>query len=94
VLDFFRDEEIRNSITCTICCAIDPVGAWGIVEVMRKQQIEVQLVSGPVTDNIVGIDFVRKTLGLRGINAINQKEELGSFVEELVGESIEGRRGK
>jgi hypothetical protein len=84
VSDFFKDEAIKNAITCTIVCALDPVGGWGIVEIMKNHGIEVQLVSGPVTDNVVGIDFVKKTLGLTGINALNQKQELGIYIEKLM----------
>jgi hypothetical protein len=84
VSDFFKDMAIKKAITCTIVCALDPVGAWGIVEIMKNHGIEVQLVSGPVTDNIVGIDFVKKTLGLRGINALTQKQELGTYIETLM----------
>ena len=84
VSDFFKDLTIRKAITCTIVCALDPVGAWGIVEIMKNHGIEVQLVSGPVTDNIVGIDFVKNTLGIMGINALNQKQELGTYIEKLM----------
>jgi hypothetical protein len=42
-------------------------------------------VSGPVTDNTVGLHFVKKTLGLAGLNALSQQEELGIFVEKMIG---------
>ena len=84
VMDFFKDVDIVSNITCNVVCAIDPVGAWGITELMKRNHIPIHLVSGPVTDNIVGIEFVKKTLGLDGINAIYQQEQLGSFVEKVV----------
>ncbi len=84
VMDFFKDEEILNSITCNIVCAIDPVGAWGIREIMKENRIPIHLMTGPVTDNIVGVEFVHKTLSIDGINALYQQEELGRFVEKLV----------
>jgi hypothetical protein len=84
VSDFFRDGAIKSAITCNIVCAIDPVGAWGMIEIMKHYGIKVQIVSGPVTDNIVGLDFVKKALGLRGINALTQKDKLGVFIENLM----------
>ncbi|MFW6139500.1 MAG: hypothetical protein ACOC7U_10055 [Spirochaetota bacterium] len=84
VMNFFNDSEIRQAITCNIVCAIDPVGAWGMKQIMEENRLPIHLVSGPVTDNIVGEDFVHNRLGLEGINAYYQKEQLGKFVLKLV----------
>jgi hypothetical protein len=78
-LDFYRDSELREMITCNIVCALDPVGAWGIVRIMEEHHIPVHLISGPVTDNVVGTDFV-KGLGLTAFNALYQKTELGAYI--------------
>lgn len=84
VLSFFEDEELVSAVSCNIVCAIDPVGAWGMWSIMKKRGINIHLVSGPVTDNSVGVEFVKRELGLQGINAFYQQAELGSFVKELV----------
>jgi hypothetical protein len=84
VKTFFADREITSAISCNIVCAIDPVGAWGITEILRKDGIDVDLVSGPVTDNNVGIDFIQNNLGCTGINAVDGKK-LGGFVQRLIG---------
>ncbi len=84
VLEFFKDEEIRKAINCNIVCALDPVGAWGIKEIMETNGIPVHLISGPVTDNIVGVDFVHTRLELEAINAFAQKRKLGEFVQKMV----------
>jgi len=84
VIDFFQDPALMERVACTIVCAIDPVGAWGMREIMQKEDIPIHVVSGPVTDNTVGIDFVRKNLGLVGLNALSQQEELGAYVEEKI----------
>jgi hypothetical protein len=83
VLDFFKDPEIRSMITCNIVCALDPVGAWGISRIMEEQRIHVHLISGPVTDNVVGTDFVRG-LHHTGLNALYQKRELGDYIEKMI----------
>ncbi|MBN2322517.1 MAG: hypothetical protein JXQ30_02185 [Spirochaetes bacterium] len=85
VKTFFSDREIASAISCNIVCAIDPVGAWGITEILRKEGIGVDLVSGPITDNTVGIDFIRNNLGCTGINAVDGKK-LGDFVQRRIGE--------
>jgi hypothetical protein len=84
VMEFYRDRDIKNYITCSIVCATDPVGAWGMKALMMESGIPVHLVSGPVTDNIVGVEFVRERLKLTGINAMYQQKELGDFVEEMI----------
>jgi len=86
VLEFFKDAEIRDEIACNIVCALDPVGAWGITRIMEEHHIPIHLVAGPVTDNIVGTDYIHHFLKLKGLNARYQKEELGNFVRGLIGE--------
>jgi hypothetical protein len=71
-------------MTCSIVCALDPVGAWGARQLADQQSIPIHLMSGPVTDDSAGLDFLRDRLNTPGINAIAQQEELGSFVARLV----------
>ena len=78
-LDFYKDSELREMTRCNVVCALDPVGAWGIAKIMEEHRIPVHLISGPVTDNAVGTDFV-KGLGIRGLNALYQKAELGEYI--------------
>ena len=78
-LDFYKDSELREIVRCNVVCALDPVGAWGIAKIMGEHRIPVHLISGPVTDNVVGTDFV-KGLGIRGLNALYQKTELGEYI--------------
>jgi hypothetical protein len=84
VIDFFRDKEILSALTCNIVCAIDPVGAWGMHEIMKQNGVPVHLVSGPVTDNDVGVEFVKRVLGLEAINAFSRQGEAAVFVENMV----------
>jgi hypothetical protein len=84
VLGFFKDSEIQGRINCNIVCALDPVGAWGISEIMSRHQIPIHLVSGPVTDNLVGTEFVRNHLHLEGLNALYQQDELGKYIMKMI----------
>jgi hypothetical protein len=84
VLEFFKDRELRDAAACNIVCALDPVGAWGMKSIMEENDIPVHLISGPVTDNVVGTDFV-KSLGFKALNALYQKSELGAYIIERIG---------
>lgn len=85
VMEFFRDGQLREQVRCNIVCALDPVGAWGIQQLLDQEDIPVHLMAGPVTDNDVGLEFLRDRLGLKGLNALYQQEELGAFIRRAVG---------
>lgn len=75
------DEAIRSSITCLLLCASDPVAAWGGVRLLKELYgMEVAAVTGPATDNQVGLDILKERVGVPGYNAITQGAELGEFV--------------
>ena len=51
-----------------VLCANDPVGAWGGAKLLREEfGIEPTVISGPATDNQVGIDIIRRALERRGV---------------------------
>ncbi len=75
------DAGIRSSLTCLLLCASDPVAAWGGVRLLKEQYgIEVAAVTGPATDNQVGLDILAQRIGVPGYNAITHGAELGEFV--------------
>ena len=66
-------------------CAIDPVSAWGGVELLRKEfDIEPAVVTGPATDNEVGVQQIDERTGLPAINALVNPVELGNMIHGLV----------
>ena len=79
------DKEIHNAFTTVILCANDPVAAWGGVKILREQfDITPAIVTGPVTDNAVGIDQIRDRLSLPAINALNNGVVLGDYIADLL----------
>lgn len=79
------DEDIRDSFTAVILCANDPVAAWGGARILREQfDIEPALVTGPATDNAVGIDQIKERLSLPAINALSNGVALGDSITELL----------
>ena len=79
------DESIRAAFTAVILCANDPVSAWGGAKILRDNfAIEPAVVTGPATDNAVGVDQVSERLSLPAINALSNGVELGDLVAELL----------
>ena len=79
------DAAIREALTAVVLCANDPVSAWGGAEILRKQfGIEPALVTGPATDNDVGIQQIDERLSLPAINALSHGVALGDMVADLL----------
>jgi len=79
------DKEIRNAFTAVILCANDPVAAWGGARILREQfDIEPAVVTGPATDNAVGIDQIKERLSLPAINALSNGVALGDSIADLL----------
>lgn len=75
------DEAIQDALTGVVLCANDPVAAWGGVRLLKEAyDIEPIVVTGPATDNDVGVDQIRRRLGLAGINALSNASALGDAI--------------
>lgn len=83
VLEILKDQEFQNHIQAHIGCAYDPVGALKFVEICKKTKIPLHVISGPVTDNSVGIQFIQNRLHLAGLNALSQKENFFSYLQKI-----------
>ena len=82
VASIFEDGELMDATAALVFCASDFVGAWGGRELLAKKGIDIDVVSGPVTDSQMGCDYVRSEFGLAAANATNQGEWLSSIVKE------------
>jgi len=79
------DKDIRNAFTAVILSANDPVAAWGGARILREQfDIKPAVVTGPATDNTVGIDQINERLSLPAINALSNGVALGDSIAELL----------
>jgi hypothetical protein len=78
--------DIRRALTAVVLSANDPVAAWGGVKLLRDRfGIEPALVTGPSTDNSVGVDIIRDQLGVPAFNAITSGAALGDRVISAIG---------
>jgi len=77
------DKEIRQELTCVVLCANDPVAAWGGAQLLGdRYNIQPTVVTGPATDNDVGISQIGEQLSLPAINALSNAAQLGDLIAE------------
>jgi len=81
-----HDPELRKALTAVVLCANDPVAAWGGVKLLRDEfGIEPTVVTGPATDNQVGIDIIEKRSNVPAINAMANGAAIGDLLLSRTG---------
>ncbi|MBP9591666.1 MAG: hypothetical protein KBE42_06335 [Steroidobacteraceae bacterium] len=79
-------DDVRRALTAVVLSANDPVAAWGGVKLLRERfEIEPCAVTGPSTDNAVGVNIIEEQMGVRACNAITAGAALGDHVIEKLG---------
>ncbi len=79
------DASIRDALTAVVLCANDPVSAWGGARILRDQfGIEPAVVTGPATDNAVGVDQINERMSLAAINALSNGVALGDHIAAIL----------
>ena len=78
--------DIRQALTAVVLSANDPVAAWGGVRLLRERfGIEPALVTGPATDNQVGVDIIEQQMNVGACNALTSGSALGDRVIAAAG---------
>ena len=78
--------DIRRALTGVVLSANDPVAAWGGVKLLRERfLIEPCLVTGPSTDNQVGVEIIEQQMGVAACNAMTDAAGLGDAVIAAIG---------
>jgi hypothetical protein len=78
--------DIRRALTGVVLSANDPVAAWGGVKLLRERfSIEPCVVTGPSTDNQVGIEIIQQQMGVTAVNAMTDAAGLGDAVIAAIG---------
>ncbi len=85
VESIFDDLELREQTAAIIFCASDYVGAWGGIELLRKRGIEIDVISGSVTDSQMGEDYIENEFGIPAANA----KRNGALLFELIKSKVE-----
>ncbi len=78
--------DIRRVLTGVVLSANDPVAAWGGVKLLRERfRIEPCVVTGPSTDNLVGVEIIRQQMNVPAFNALSDAAALGDHVIDALG---------
>jgi hypothetical protein len=86
VQSILHDPAIKSALTAVVLSANDPVAAWGGIKLLRERfGIEPAVVTGPATDNSVGVDIIRDQLNVAAFNAISNPADLGDFLITKLG---------
>jgi hypothetical protein len=84
----FDDVELLAATAALVFCASDYVGAWGGIELLRRRGVEVDVISGSVTDSRMGEDYVKEQFGVPAANA--RREATALF--NLIAHKLETKR--
>ena len=84
-------DDLRRSFTAVVLAANDPVAAWGGVRLLREEYgLELTAVTGPATDNLVGVQQIEARLGVPAINARTDAPRLARLVLDRLGLAAPG----
>ncbi|HEV8443129.1 MAG TPA: hypothetical protein VGQ27_06595, partial [Steroidobacteraceae bacterium] len=80
-----EQEDLRKAMSGVVLSANDPVAAYGGVDILRKRYgIEPIAVTGPSTDNAVGVQIIQEQLKVPAFNALSAGAALGdSIIQSL-----------
>jgi hypothetical protein len=84
----FADQELMDATAAVVFCASDYVGAWGGIELLRKRGVEVDVVSGSVTDSRMGGEYIQSQFNVPAANARREGEILFDLVMAKVQATI------
>jgi hypothetical protein len=78
--------DIRGALSGVLLSANDPVAAWGGVKLLRERfRIEPCAVTGPATDNQVGVEIITTQMQVPAFNALSSGAALADAVIAAVG---------
>jgi len=78
--------DICDALTGVVLSANDPVAAWGGVKLLRERyKIEPCVVTGPSTDNQVGVEIIQQQMNVPAFNALSDASALGDHVIDAIG---------
>jgi len=78
----FEDRELMEHTAAIVFCAGDFVGAWGGRELLAGRGVRPDVISGPVTDSKMGVEFLESELGIPAANATGEGDRLAAIVKE------------
>ena len=86
----FADAELLEATAALVFCASDYVGAWGGIELLRRRGVEVDVISGSVTDSRMGEDYIQSQFNVPAANARREGGALFDLVMTKVSNETNG----
>ena len=80
----FADVELLEATAALVFCASDYVRAWGGIELLRQRGVNVDVISGSVTDSRMGEDYITEQFHVPAANARREGAALFEVVMEKV----------
>jgi hypothetical protein len=81
---FFTDPDLVRATKAVVMCANDLVAAWGAQQLMARWKIPITVVSGPVTDNQTGTEYISQEMKLPAANAMTDGRALFGIVYDEI----------
>lgn len=76
------DKELQKHTAAHIVAGQDLMGCWAAERMFKERFCDtIDMMTGPVTDNSVGIDYIKNTLGIEAMNARSESAEIGDWLE-------------
>jgi len=95
VQDILHDHELMTAGAAHIMAAPDPVACWGAAELMRNEfGLVLTAITGPATDNEVGLVYIQSELGLAAHNARRDAAGLLSVVRKSLEEWVKSQESR
>jgi hypothetical protein len=85
VQDILHDPELMRVGAAYVMAAPDPVACWGAAELMRNEfRLPITAITGPATDNEVGLVYIQTELDLSAHNARRDAAGLVAVVRKAL----------
>ena len=81
---FFSHPDLVRATKAVVMCANDLVAAWGAQKLMEQWRIPITVMSGPVTDNQTGTEYISQQMKLPAANAMTEGRTLFGIVYEEI----------
>lgn len=80
-----QDRAFTASVKGIVLAATDPVAAWGGIESLREEfGLTPSVITGPATDNEVGVEIIKRRTGVEAINARTDTDAMTRLFLEVV----------
>lgn len=84
--ELLLDKTLQRFARAHVVAATDLAGVWAADQLFRQRyRADISVITGPVTDNAVGQQYVENALGIPALNARSQPDALADLMLGAVG---------